>query len=90
MNLQDAFLNQVRIQKVPVILYLIGGHQMRGTVRGFDNFVIVFDVGGKQNLIYKHSISTITPLSPISIYNNAEETAETVSRAEDEPNEQTV
>lgn len=67
MNLQDIFLNQARKDKVTVTIYLTNGFQFKGRVRGFDNFTVVLDCDGKQNLVYKHAISTITPQRPIPI-----------------------
>jgi len=64
-NLQDIFLNGARKGKIPVTIYLTNGFQLRGSVKGFDSFTVVLDVEGKQMLIYKHAISTITPLKPI-------------------------
>jgi len=66
-NLQDVFLNQVRKENVPVTVYLVNGFQLRGTVRGFDNFTVLLDSEGKQQMIYKHAISTIMPHRPVSI-----------------------
>lgn len=67
MNLQDLFLNQARKEKIPVTMYLTNGFQFRGVVRGFDNFTVVLDSEGRQNLVYKHAISTISPAKPISL-----------------------
>ena len=66
-NLQDSFLNQVRKENVPVVMYLLNGFQIRGLVRGFDNFTVIVEQDGKQQLVYKHAISTISPLSPLEI-----------------------
>lgn len=66
-NLQDVFLNQARIDKVAVTIFLTNGFQFKGMVRGFDNYTIVLDCDGKQNLVYKHAVSTIIPARPISI-----------------------
>ncbi len=65
-NLQDVFLNQVRKEHLPITIYLVNGFQLRGIVRGFDNYTIVLEGDGKQNLIYKHAISTITPSKSIT------------------------
>lgn len=65
-NLQDSFLNQVRKENVPVIIYLVNGFQLRGAVRGFDNFTVIIENDGKQQLVYKHAISTVTPFRPLS------------------------
>lgn len=67
LNLQDVFLNQARKEKIPVTIYITNGFQFRGLVRGFDNYTVILDTDGKQNLIYKHAISTITPLRAVSI-----------------------
>lgn len=66
-NLQDTFLNQVRKESVPLTIYLVNGFQLRGLVRGFDNFTVVLENDGKQQLVYKHAISTITPSRSVSI-----------------------
>lgn len=65
-NLQDSFLNQVRKENVAVVIYLVNGFQLRGFVRGFDNFTVIIENDGKQQLVYKHAISTITPFKPIN------------------------
>ncbi|HHY93358.1 MAG TPA: RNA chaperone Hfq [Firmicutes bacterium] len=73
-NLQDAFLNQVRKENIPTTVYLVNGFQIRGMVRGFDNFTVVLESDGKQMLVYKHAISTITPMRPVN-YSVAAENA---------------
>ena len=59
--LQDVFLNQVRKEKVLVTIHLTNGYQIKGVVKGFDNFTIILDSEGKQMMIYKHAVSTISP-----------------------------
>lgn len=66
-NLQDVFLNQARSGKQQVTLFLINGFQLRGVVTGFDSFIVVLESEGKQQLIYKHAISTIVPSKPVSL-----------------------
>ena len=61
-NLQDAILTEVRRDKVPVTLFLMNGFQLRGTITGFDSFVVVLVTDGKQQMIYKHAISTLAPM----------------------------
>ena len=65
-NLQDSFLNQVRKENVGVTIHLVNGFQIKGSVRGFDNFTVILDVMGKQQMVYKHAISTITPAKPVA------------------------
>ena len=60
-NIQDSFLNQIRKESIPVTVYLVNGFQIRGVVKGFDNFTVVIESEGKQQLIYKHAVSTFTP-----------------------------
>ncbi len=67
MNLQDVFLNQARKERIPVTIYITNGFQFKGIVKGFDSYTVILDSDGRQNLIYKHAISTITPLRPISL-----------------------
>ena len=65
-NLQDVFLNQVRKEKQAITIFLLSGFQIRGYVTGFDNYTVVLDCEGKQELIYKHAISTIIPTRPVN------------------------
>ncbi len=67
LNLQDVFLNQCRKEHVYVTIYLTNGFQFKGLVKGFDNYIVILDVEGKQQLVYKHAISTIIPAKPISM-----------------------
>ena len=67
MNLQDAILKEVRREKVPVTLFLMNGFQLRGTVSGYANFVVVLVTDGKQQMIYKHAISTLVPIRPLKL-----------------------
>jgi len=69
LNLQDAFLNQVRKEKTLVTIYLVNGFQIKGLVKGFDNFTVIVELDGRQQLVYKHAISTVAPIKPISIIN---------------------
>ncbi|MBL8040958.1 MAG: RNA chaperone Hfq [Chthonomonas sp.] len=65
-NLQDMFLNQVRKEGIGVTIYLMGGVQLRGQVRGFDAFTVMLDSPGKPTqLVYKHAITSIVPARPI-------------------------
>ena len=66
-NLQDTFLNRARAERVPLTLFLMNGFQLRGVLRAFDNFTVVLDSDGKQQLIYKHAISTIAPVRPLAL-----------------------
>jgi len=66
-NLQDLFLNEARKSKVPVTIFLTNGFQIKGFVKGFDNFIVIVDNDGKQLMIYKHTISTVNPLKPLTI-----------------------
>ena len=66
-NLQDMFLNQIRKDGTPVTIFLLNGFQIKGFVRGFDNFTVVMDSDNKQQLIYKHAISTIIPLRTVNL-----------------------
>ena len=64
-TLQEAILNEVRRDRVPVTLFLMNGFQLRGTVTGYDSFVVVLVSEGKQQMIYKHAISTLAPMKPL-------------------------
>jgi len=71
-NLQDVFLNQCRKDKIMVTIILTNGFQFKGMVRGFDSYVAIFDCDGKQQLVYKHAISTIIPARSVSILDASE------------------
>lgn len=64
-NLQDIFLNNARKNRIPVTIHLTNGFQLKGNVKGFDSFTIILDNDNKQMMVYKHAVSTITPLKPI-------------------------
>ncbi|MDO4719704.1 MAG: RNA chaperone Hfq [Peptostreptococcaceae bacterium] len=66
-NIQDQVLNQARKDKILLTIFLVNGVQIKGFIRGFDNYVLLIEVDGKQNIIYKHAISTIIPSRPISM-----------------------
>ncbi|EHQ89932.1 RNA chaperone Hfq [Desulfosporosinus youngiae] len=65
-NLQDTFLNQVRKENLPVTIYLVNGFQLKGHIKGFDNFTVVIEFEGRQQMVYKHAISTVMPIRPIN------------------------
>jgi host factor-I protein len=65
-NIQDNFLNSLRKESVPVTVYLTNGFQIRGVIKAFDNFTIIIDSEGRQQMVYKHAISTFTPLRSVS------------------------
>ena len=67
LNLQDVFLNQARKEKVAVTIFLMNGYQFKGIVKGFDSYIVILDCEGKQNVVYKHAISTISPVRSINI-----------------------
>ncbi len=71
-NLQDLFLNYSRGEKIPLVMFLTNGFQLRGVVQGFDAFTVVLDTDGKQQLIYKHAISTMVPVRPVPFRELAE------------------
>jgi len=75
-NLQDTFLNQARKENMLTTVFLINGYQIKGVVRSFDNFTLLLDVEGKQQLVYKHAISTIIPARNINLRNVDNDTAE--------------
>ena len=66
-NLQEIFLTQVRREHRSVTMFLMNGFQMRGTIGGFDSFTVILNSDGKQNLIYKHAISTVCPVRPLDV-----------------------
>ncbi|MEC0090943.1 RNA chaperone Hfq [Paenibacillus macquariensis] len=66
-NIQDTFLNQLRKENISVTIFLVNGFQIRGTIKAFDNFTVVVDSEGRQQMLFKHAISTITPQRNVSL-----------------------
>lgn len=66
-NQQDTFLNQVRKENIPVTIYLVNGFQLKGLVRGFDQFTVVLENEGRQMLVYKHAMSTVAPARNVNL-----------------------
>ena len=64
-NLQEAILKECRKEHVPITLFLMNGFQLRGIITGYDSFVVVLVTDGKQQMIYKHAISTLVPMKPL-------------------------
>lgn len=73
-NLQDAFLNNVRKEKIKITIYLTSGYKLSGVVKGFDNYAVFLESDKGQQLVYKHAISSIVPAKNIKIFNNESET----------------
>ena len=66
-NLQEIFLLKARRERLPVTMFLMNGFQLRGVITGFDAFVVILDTEGKQQVIYKHAISTVVPVRPVEL-----------------------
>lgn len=66
-NIQDTLLNQIRREKQTVTFFLMNGFQLKGIVKSFDNFVVILETDGRQQMIYKHAISTIVPSNHIDL-----------------------
>ncbi|KAB8138814.1 RNA chaperone Hfq [Gracilibacillus oryzae] len=66
-NIQDQYLNQLRKERIPVTVFLVNGFQVRGLVKAFDNFTVMLEVEGKQQLIFKHAISTFVPAKNVNL-----------------------
>ena len=64
-NLQDHMLNALRREKQLITVFLMNGFQMKGSVTGFDDFTVILETEGKQQMIYKHAISTLAPMKPL-------------------------
>jgi host factor-I protein len=72
-NLQDVFLNHVRKQKTPVTVFLVNGVKLQGIITWFDNFCVLLRRDGHSQLVYKHAISTVMPVTPVSLYDDEDE-----------------
>ena len=66
-NLQDKILRELKREHIGVTVFLVNGFQIRGTVTGYDNFVLLMLSDGKQEMIYKHAISTIMTVVPVKL-----------------------
>ena len=75
LNLQDRMLGALRQQGQQVTVFLTNGFQMRGMVRGFDSFVLILECDGRQQMVYKHAISTLGPQHRVDLYAPREERA---------------
>ena len=71
-SLQDRVLEELRRSHAPVTVFLVNGFQLRGTVLGYDSFVLLLAADGRQNMIYKHAISTIAPARNVTLWEDAE------------------
>lgn len=76
-NLQEIFLTRACRSRVNVTMFLMNGYQLRGTITGFDAFVVVLSSDGRQQVIYKHAISTIAPERPVALKETEEDPPET-------------
>ena len=72
-NLQDAFLNQVRKQKISLTVFLVNGVKLTGVITWFDNFSLLLRRDGHSQLVYKHAISTIMPGQPLQMFEDDED-----------------
>lgn len=75
-NLQDLFLLTARRTHAPVTVFLVNGFQMRGTIAGYDSFVVLLEGDGRQQMLYKHAISTITPMNRLDLHEAEDAQAE--------------
>ncbi|WP_096199463.1 RNA chaperone Hfq [Bacillus sp. FJAT-45350] len=66
-NIQDQFLNQLRKDNIQVTVFLLNGFQLRGLIKAFDNFTVILETEGKQQLVYKHAISTFSPQRNVQV-----------------------
>jgi len=66
-NVQDTYLNKLRKEKIPLTVFLLNGFQLRGVIKSFDNFTVLIETEGKQQLIFKHAISTFAPSKNIDL-----------------------
>lgn len=72
-NLQDVFLNHIRKNKTPVTVFLVNGVKLQGIITWFDNFCVLLRRDGHSQLVYKHAISTVMPVTPVTLYDDKED-----------------
>ncbi|WP_405102031.1 RNA chaperone Hfq [Oceanobacillus sp. FSL H7-0719] len=68
-NIQEQYLNQLRKNHISVTVFLTNGFQLRGIIKAFDNFTVLLETDGKQQLIFKHAISTFSPVKNVNLDN---------------------
>lgn len=83
-NIQDAFLNHIRKNKIPVTVFLINGVKLQGGISSFDNNTILLKREGHVQLIYKHAVSTLMPHGPVQLFDNSSDEYEEEDVAHDE------
>ncbi len=66
-NFQDMFLNRARKENLEITIFLVNGYQLKGIVKGFDNYTIILEIDTKQQLIYKHAVATIVPVNSMKL-----------------------
>ena len=66
-NYQDQFLSAARRERCVVTLFLMNGYQLKGIIRGYDSFVVMVESENRQQMIFKHAISTIVPPRPLPL-----------------------
>ena len=71
-NMQEAFLNSLRKNNTFVTVFLLNGFQLKGLIKSYDNYTVLLESDGKQQLIYKHAISTYVPSKPVILKEEAE------------------
>jgi host factor-I protein len=67
-NIQDAFLNYVRREKITVTVRMMDGGELEGRIKNFDRFSVVLDHAGADHMIFKHAIAIITTPRPMATY----------------------
>ena len=72
-NLKDVFLNTLRKDRIECTVFLMNGYQIKGVIRGYDNYVIMVESDGRQQVVFKHAVSTISPIRPVQINVTKEE-----------------
>ena len=71
-NLQETILNGVRRERQQAVIFLVNGFQLKGMITGFDDFTVIIDSDGKQQMVYKHAISTVVPAEPVNTHQEQE------------------
>ncbi|MFA5478975.1 MAG: RNA chaperone Hfq [Candidatus Muiribacteriota bacterium] len=66
-NLQDVFLEKVIEKRIEIMIFLTNGIKLRGNIKAFDSFTILMEDNEKQQLIFKHAISTLVSPERIEI-----------------------
>lgn len=58
-ELQVSFLNALRADRQRIAVYLLSGIRLTGILKSFDQFTLLVEHDGAQQLVFKHAVATV-------------------------------